>query len=130
MNEFLCVRELTYETPSGSKTVKVALGRPQQKGEGEYVCPFQIAGLGNSEVQYAYGIDCFQALTLALDGIRFNLEKSGQSFTWAGGDKGEHGFPRFVPSAFGLEFTRHLDEIIESEVAFFAGVVKRMRERQ
>jgi len=130
MNEFLCVRDLAYETSNGTVTVKVAVGRPRQKGEGEYLCPFQIAGLDDSEVQHAYGIDCFQALILALDGIRSNLEKSGKTFTWAGGEKGEDGFPRFVPLSFGMEFSRHLDEIIESEITFFAGVTERMHERQ
>lgn len=119
MDEFLCVRELSNETPDGKKTVRVAIGRPEKRHESEFACPFQVIGLENSELQYAYGVDCFQALIMALEGIRANLEKSGKSLTWIGGEKGEHGFPRFVPFFYGIDFSRHLDELIVSEIRLF-----------
>jgi hypothetical protein len=62
----------------------------------------------------------FQALIVALEGIRANLEGSGKSFTWIGGEKGEHGFPRFVPSFYGIDFSKRVDELIESEIRRFA----------
>jgi hypothetical protein len=120
MDEFLCVRELRNETADGRDTVKVAIGTPEKRNESEFACPFQVIGLENSELQYAYGLDCFQALILAMEGIRANLEKSGRSLTWIGGQKGDHGFPRFVPSYYGLGFSRHLDELIEGEIGRFA----------
>lgn len=120
INDFLCVRELSSETPDGKRTVKVAIGKPEKRHDSEFACPFQIIGLDNSEAQYAYGVDCFQALIMALEGIRATLEKTGKSLTWIGGEKGEHGFPRFVPSFYGLDFSRRLEELIEREIRLFA----------
>ena len=118
MAEFLCTRKLRVE--GVEQEVVVCLGKPEQRSEREFVCPFQVTGIGNSELQYAHGVDSFQALILALEGIRVTLEKGGQSCTWIG-EEGDHGFPRYVPSFFGLEFSNRLGQIIESEIASFAG---------
>jgi hypothetical protein len=120
MIEFLCERELTTGASDDSKTVKVSIGKPEKANENEFACPFRITGLGNSDVQYGRGIDCFQALIMALEGIRASLERAGNSLTWAGGQQGEHGFPRFVPSFYGVDFSRHIDELIETEIRRFA----------
>lgn len=125
MEDVLCVRELRNDTDDSKETVKVAIGKPERKSENEFVCPFQVTGLETSETQYAYGVDCFQALIMALEGIRTKLEKSGMSLTWIGGQTGEHGFPRFVPSFYGPDFSRHVNELIEGEILRFAARVQK-----
>jgi hypothetical protein len=60
-----------------------------------------------------------QALILALESIRLTLKSAHESFSWAGED-GDPGFPQIVPSFFGPEFSAHVGDLIESEVARFA----------
>lgn len=116
--EAACERELR-EDGSGT-VVLVRLGKPEQVAEGEFRCAFQLQGLGNSQVQYAHGIDSVQAMQNALEGIRSGLEKSGRSFSWQGGEAGDVGFPRSVPTFFGLEFSRRINRLIDEEVEQFA----------
>jgi len=125
MSEFLCVRELKNETSDNRDIVTVSIGKPERRNEGEFLCPFQVVGLENSDLQYAYGVDCFQALIMALEGIRAILEKSGKSLTWIGGQKGDHGFPGFVPSFYGLDFSRHLHGVIANEIKRFTEKAQR-----
>jgi hypothetical protein len=44
------------------------MGRPiQEKDDRDepWVCPFQVIGMGKSQLEYAFGIDAFQAIQLA-----------------------------------------------------------------
>jgi len=105
---------------ASKKVVSIEIGKPEKRKEDEFACPFQVNGLGDSRLQYAYGMDAIQALVMALDGIRVTLEKNGESVTWLGGDEGEHGIPRFVPQFFGAGFSKHIELIIDKEIALFA----------
>ena len=67
-----------------------------------------------------HGLDSIQALLMAMDGIRTRLEQSGKSLTWEGGDSGDTGFARFVPTAFGLTFAKRINLMIDKEVLRFA----------
>jgi hypothetical protein len=116
----VAVRELR-EVGENGKVVVVKLGEPREAKSGDWACPFRITGLGIRGSQFAYGIDAFQSLLLAIEGIRSALQKSGKRFTWAGGEPGDTGFPRFVPNYFGLEFSTRLEELIEREVELHAG---------
>ena len=105
---------------AGSRKVTVSLGKPRRMRRGEDCeCPFRIGGLGGSAVQYGYGVDAIQALTTALEGIRVTLDRSGKRLAWIGGDAGDPGVERPVPSALGLNFSRRLNRIIDREVAQF-----------
>jgi hypothetical protein len=59
-----------------------------------------------------------------LIGRSSNLAKGGKTFTWRGGEKGEHGIQRFVPQVFGAGFSNHLEQVIEHELALFAEKAK------
>jgi hypothetical protein len=91
----------------------------------DWECPFRIAGLGGRVVEYGYGVDAIQALTTALEGIRVALERSGKRLSWIGGNPGDAGFERPVPSALGLHFSRRLNRMIDREVARFVRVQER-----
>jgi hypothetical protein len=100
--------------------VTIALGKPKKAGQRDWVCPFQIEGIGDSTLHAAYGVDAFQALLQAIEGIRLAIVQSGERFTWAGGEEGDPGLPRFVPTYFGLRFTESINGLIDKEVENFA----------
>lgn len=104
---------------SKRKPVIVRLGRPRRVPGGDWACAYHISRLGSRKIQYAYGIDAIQALLMAIEGIRVALERSGRQFSWAGGEPGT-GFTRLVPIAFGLGFARHLEQLIDQEIAQLA----------
>lgn len=92
------------------------------------MCPFQIAGIGRSRVEHAFGLDAIQALQIALQGIRVQLEGHAKGATWEGGEQGDPGFPQVVP-AFGLAFDRHMSRIIaREEKRHVREVLRRRRE--
>jgi hypothetical protein len=109
--------------PSG-KRVKVSVGVPEPDPRGDWRCPYQISGLGARRVHYAYGIDAFQSLLLALVGIRAHLEPRRSQLEWDGGSLAD-AFPRVVPTHFGLAFSRRIERLIDREV----GVLCRKLER-
>ncbi len=94
--------------------VEVGLTLPVEVSSGEWKCEFRIG----DDVHEAFGLDGVQALLMALKGLRFYLARLAPS-TWEGGEPGDVGIPRFVPQAFGLAFSQHMDAVIESELAEF-----------
>ena len=108
-------RELSREGSRG-KPVTVTLGKPRKRADGDWECAFRIAGLRVRAVQYGYGVDAIQALTTALEGIRVTLERSGQRLAWIGGEAGDAGFERLVPTSFGPAFTSRLNRLIDREI--------------
>lgn len=98
--------------------MKVSLGipKPDPKSENhDWRCQFRVSGLGARRVHYAHGIDAFQSLLLALVGIRGLLERKRRQLKWDGGSLAD-AFPRFVPSHFGLAFSRRVEGFIDREV--------------
>jgi hypothetical protein len=65
----------------------------------------------------AFGVDSVQALTLALDAVRGALEGAGVRCHWVGGERGDTGFPRYVPTFFGLVLARRINRLIDRELA-------------
>jgi hypothetical protein len=100
-------------------TAVVRIGRPR-KTKGDWACPFYISHIGLHEPIFVYGIDSCQAMIIALEGIRVTLEKVGAACSWIFGEKGETGFPRFVPTGFGIVFSQKIERLIDDEVAKFA----------
>lgn len=113
-SSLIAVRDL--RAVGRDSVVTVALRAPSPDPEGDWECMYTVNGLDEPHVDSAKGIDSIQALIMALEGIRIVLERSGESFSWEGGE-GEAGFPRFVPMAFGAEFSAELSRTIDHEVA-------------
>lgn len=121
--------ELRESEPSRRRII-VSLGRPRKVADGDWVCPYRIRGLGVSKVRHAHGFDAVQALVLAIESVRVTLDRSGRRFSCLGGELGDTGFPRYVPTAFGPEFARRLSRLIDREVQRFARLIeKRHRAR-
>jgi hypothetical protein len=70
-------------------------------------------------VRYAYGIDAFQSLMMALAGIRSLLQPRRRDLEWQGGSF-DLAFPRFMPSAYGAAFSKRMELLVNREVEAFA----------
>lgn len=70
-------RHLEFETRTGERTpVIVRVGRPvidESAPHEDWVCPFQIEGLGSGRVMGIFGVDAMQALVLAIHTIPAEL---------------------------------------------------------
>jgi hypothetical protein len=104
------------------KVVRVSLGTPRPRADGDWECPFRIHGAGISRVEFGYGIDSMQALTTALDGIRALLDEAGLALGWkvgAGRDEiwhSETGFTRSITFALGATLRRRLERLVDREI--------------
>ena len=82
--EVIAERELVYDTKKGSQTLIIKLGkpRPDLKPGGDWECPIQV---GN-KVTLVFGVDSFQALSLAQQFISIQLrylkDKENLNLKW------------------------------------------------
>ena len=102
------------------RSVQIRLGMPRPSPKGDWECPYQIVGLGRSRPQLAYGLDGIQALLMALEALRVTIEESGKRLTWQGGESGDNGLPRVVPTFFGLSFAHRVSKLIDQEIERFS----------
>ena len=105
-------RRLTL-LPSG-RPVLVELGAPREVRGGAWDCSYHIRGLGRTRTARARGDDSLQALQLALDAVRRELEPFGARLTWSG-EPGETGLAASVPEYFGGAFRRRLERMVQLE---------------
>jgi hypothetical protein len=73
-------REFPLRGPA-ERVVSVRIGVPEPDAQhpGTFRCPFQVTGLSDDSVQHAYGVDSFQALNLALVGVRHFIKTNASS---------------------------------------------------
>lgn len=91
------IAERVLEASKGGRSIKamVRIGRPVQCFEGpSYLCPYQIAGIGDDVVRSAAGEDSVQSIDLALKmlGSELYLRYKEFTFTWLG--QSDIGFPK------------------------------------
>lgn len=111
------------------RTVLVRLGKPRRAGR-DWRVPFQIRGVGSTELLDGYGVDAMQAVINALEGIRVTLAKRGQHLTWAGGRSGDTGFPRVVPDIGSPQLRQRIEQLIDREVARFVRALEQKHRRR
>jgi hypothetical protein len=98
------------------RTVVVSLGRPRRRmGSQDWECPFRIRGLGVRRIEYAYGVDAFQALTMALEGIRYLVDQCAIPLAWKGVREDHTGFQRLIPLLPEPGGTSRLERIVDKE---------------
>ena len=104
-----------FKAPSG-KPVVVTVGVPQFVPGSDWGCPLQITGLNRTwrRPKYVFGIDSFQALTLAMQGAGVMLESAGQKLEWLGQTE-DLGMPKFLPWLPKPQQAR-LEAIVEREI--------------
>lgn len=94
----IAVRGLEARAADGSvRPVLVRFGRPEPDPltGGDWRCPFQIVGIGDDGVQFAFGVDAVHALQLAFMMVGAMLSSAQgprQRITWL--DMTDLGFPR------------------------------------
>ena len=71
LGEVIAERVLDYNSQTGMQSLIVKLGkpRPDSKPGGDWECPIQIG----EKIKLAFGIDSFQALSMALQLISIEL---------------------------------------------------------
>lgn len=88
LGEPIAERELDYYSEKGKEILIVTLGKPRLDSdpEGGWECPIQIG----EKVKLAYGIDSYQALSMALQLISIELRylsnKQNTNLKWLGMD--------------------------------------------
>jgi hypothetical protein len=95
--------------------VTVQLGRPRRRRTGEFECPYRVRGLGRAKIGRALGEDSVQALQLAFEAVRLELEPHAAMLTWYGA-LGETGFPQYVPYTLGGRFRKRLEAMVNREI--------------
>ena len=115
-----------FTTNAGTKEMIARLGfpRPSEKADNEWACDFQILGCKDGRIRVAYGVDGMQAFVIAANAIRGDLDRMKSLIS--SDESYELVFPRFVPTSYGLEFHRHLCEMLDTEI----GKKKREIERR
>ncbi len=99
IGEIIATRRLHYfDEANHQRTVSVLVGKPQQLPDSsDYLCPFQVIGIGTQQTHSARGRDSIQALQSAFILIAANLnhlnDQLGRKIVWDGAAKGELGFP-------------------------------------
>jgi hypothetical protein len=93
---------------------RVGFPRPSDKGSNEWACDFQLVGWKDGRIRVAYGVDGLQALVIAVGEMRRCLDEIRSSMR--SGQVYEYCFPRFVTTAYGLEFHHHLCEVLDGEI--------------
>jgi hypothetical protein len=95
--------------------VTVQLGRPRVRRTGEFECPYRVRGLGRAKIGRALGEDSVQALQLAFEAVRLELEPHVAILTWYGA-RGETRFPQYVPYSLGGRFRKRLEIMVNREI--------------
>lgn len=115
MGSLVCKRE--FVIAGSGRSASVSLYAPERHADDEWRCKVEYRIGRKRARQTIIGVDGFQALQLALKCIRRRLDESELPLSWIGGENGDLGFPRMVPTALGHAFARRIDELIEREVA-------------
>lgn len=99
------------------RSVVVTLGRPRKtKGFDDWECPFRIAGARIRQVEYGRGMDAFQALTMALEGVRYFLDRLDTPLVWGGVLDDHSGFQRVIPLLAERGGTTRLERMVDREL--------------
>jgi hypothetical protein len=99
LGEVIANREFSFPDENNrANRASILIGKPQPSPDSsDYQCHFLIKGLGDEKIQVARGVDALQALqsALILAGASLNHlnEKTGRRLRWAGGTRGDLGFP-------------------------------------
>lgn len=104
------VAKRVLRTDSG-RQVEVRLGKPSRAAN-RWRCPFQLVGLYNDRVFSGVGIDSFQALYSALEGIRTKIAESRLRLYVPETEPPYSGFPMFIPEFLGLDVYEKLERLV------------------
>lgn len=105
-------RRRLREVGGARRWLTIHLGNPRYAGRNQWLCPFHFSAVVRPAADQAYGRDAFQALILALEGIRHALDRTRLRFTWNDRGIGETGFHLLVPTYLHGRFTRRFERVL------------------
>ena len=108
--------EYKVASTAGAKEIIARLGfpRPSEKHMDEWDCDFQLIGWKYDLLRTAHGTDGVQALLNAAEAIRKALDR--KKGIVPGNPPYEYIFPLRIPTYYGLEFHRHLCDLVDKEI--------------
>jgi hypothetical protein len=112
LSQPIAVREL-HLLPS-RRPVVLELDAPVARRAGTGACAYRVTGLGRPRAGRATGADGLEALLLAVEAVRRELEPFEGRLTWTG-EPGELGLPTAVPDFLGADFRRRVARMVRSE---------------
>lgn len=80
-------------------------------------------------LRYGYGVDAFQALISALQGIRSTLEPHRSELSWIGGHL-DLAFPQFIPAGIPGHLMKQIEKINDRLLEWVKGQERRAKLRQ
>ncbi|WP_437992364.1 DUF6968 family protein [Sorangium sp. So ce145] len=109
-------RRYSVEGQPGREII-LKIGRPFEVSPPgvDWACPVVFEGLDDGCSKCVYGIDGVQAIQLAMQYARNQLEASGLQLLWMTDEPGDLGLPRPIESTLGVWFQRELEQMVESE---------------
>ena len=108
----IAAREL-HLVPSG-RPVLVEVDAPERRRGETWTCTYRVRGLGRARAGRATGRDGIEALLLAVDAVRRELEPFGGRLSWTG-EPGELGLPAPVPDFLGSAFRQRVEHMVRAE---------------
>ncbi|MFT3768499.1 MAG: hypothetical protein QM820_23885 [Minicystis sp.] len=121
----VAVRRFSVVGGAGREVV-LTIGKPRRdpRPGGDWVCTVLIEGIPNERRWRAPGVDAVQALQIALEDARRELDASGLPLTWLDeGEPGDLGLPLSAPTGFGLSFQQRVERYIERQLREMAGAL-------
>jgi hypothetical protein len=127
----IAVRRLSVVGEPGREIV-ITLGKPRPEPDPSvWMCSFLVEGIPKARRRVARGVDSLQALQNAIEAARHLLNTCGVVCTWHGGEPGEIGLPRPVPTFEGSGFAERIERYIDREMKKFLDLAKaRSKARQ
>jgi hypothetical protein len=111
------------------REIVIKVGKPRRDPDptGDWMCSYFVEGLPQARRRYAHGIDSLQALQMAIEAARAAILASGLSCTYAGGEPGDMGIPRTIPTFGGAagDFAPRIERYLDRELKRLAARVKK-----
>jgi hypothetical protein len=119
-----------YDVPGTRRTVVVTLGVPEPVPGSDWGCALQITGLASEwrRPRYVFGIDAWQALSLAMQCATAVLDRHAGSLGFMG-QPADLVMPRFLPY-MPPPLRARVERLVERQLdAFVARAERRLRDR-
>jgi hypothetical protein len=76
----------------GTSKVTIRIRKPYESDDDNFVCDYEVRGLGELDCEPAVGVDSFQALFIAIEAVRYRLKPFLERLSWLGNEN-DDGFP-------------------------------------
>lgn len=104
---------------SGRTHAGFRIGRPRPAREGHYECRYELYGFGRLRKMRIYGVDEVQALLLALEAVRGDLQRLGAEAIWLE-EPAHRGLPVTVPIYLPAKYAKRVEAALAKANTAFA----------